>query len=125
MTEFTATWRFTVIVLAIACAGNALLILSAQEITALTRAISIISAGCAAALLASLWLKIRRFTLFLACVTMLMQAYETTLAPIELWAKIRLDSFCIAFALISFGAWLQAMKNHWPQITRVWRVALL
>lgn len=126
MIQFTASWRFTVIVLAIACLGNWAVMFTDRQVTSLTTAVASLSVMCSAALLASLVLKIRKFTLLLTAITMWLQVYESLSAPIQLASKFRSGSIMFALGLLAFGAWVHAMRHVWASLaTRPWRIVLI
>lgn len=126
MIQFTASWRFTVICLAMACLGNWAVMFTDRQVTSFTKLVATLSIMCAAALLASLAFEIRKFTLLLTAMTLWMQVAETCLAPIQLASKFRGGMVGFSLGLLAFGAWIHAMRHVWAHIaSKPWRVVLV
>ena len=124
MSEFTATWRFTVIVLAVACFGNSTVMFGSDSLP-LQRVIGMLSAMAGPSLIASLRFSIRKITLVFAAVAMWLQVYVTLRDATEVVQAIRGGVVFFAFGLLAFGAWINAMRGCWPSLNRIWRVALI
>jgi prepilin signal peptidase PulO-like enzyme (type II secretory pathway) len=117
----TSTWRLTVVALAIVCLLNAAVIASdGRHITGLPVIIMLLSIAAATALLVSLVAPVRRFTLFVAALALLLQGVDVIIhSP---------SAVALAWALagvISVVAWASSMRYRWPDLRHLYRVVLI
>ena len=121
----TPSWRCNVVMLALACIGNATILFIADDPNPLTRASGMLSMAAATALVVSLRFEIRRFTLAVAAISMWLQSMEVIAAPIEPWSKIRLGLIFFALGFLAFGSWVHSMSGRWPAMNKMWCLPLI
>ena len=123
MVEFSASWRMTLIVLAITSWANASVVMVYDS--PMTRTISILSAASGVALVASQFFRIRKFTLVVTMAAMWMQAWESWNVGEPSWNRARISVVFFALGLLAFTAWVYAMRRCWPRLTQLWRLPMI